>query len=242
MQTQADPADFFDKQRGEYWQRVFSTPLPEKISANEFLESMLKIGKQRYSGFVIDENNSLAYRLLSKYFVGDPLFEIGGFSLSKGICLAGEIGTGKTVAMNLAHEVVNVHKLRFMKRVSVSEIIRKFARTGPESLDEWSATFCKHFLYNTDNETKPIDLIIDDLGSEICPFIYYGSSFNVLAEVLSARHSYFDKGILTHVTTNLSNHGKLTENEIYQKYGFRVQDRFTQMFNYIALYGKSRRK
>jgi hypothetical protein len=76
----------------------------------------------------------------------------------------------------------------------------------------------------------------DDLGTEQSQK-YFGNECNVMAEILLSRYDLFiSKGILTHVTTNLS------ASELEEKYGNRLRSRMREMFNLVAFDKNSRDK
>ena len=65
----------------------------------------------------------------------------------------------------------------------------------------------------------------DDLGTETTSK-YFGNDCNVMAEILLTRYDLFkEKGIITHLTTNLS------ATEIESQYGNRLRSRMREMFN-----------
>ncbi|MGC4128512.1 MAG: RteC domain-containing protein [Bergeyella sp.] len=75
------------------------------------------------------------------------------------------------------------------------------------------------------NQQKPKYLCFDDLGTETSSK-YFGNDCNVMAEILLTRYDLFkEKGILTHITTNLS------ATEIESQYGNRLRSRMREMFN-----------
>ena len=68
----------------------------------------------------------------------------------------------------------------------------------------------------------------DDLGVEHVGR-YYGKDCNVMGEILISRYDIFkQKGIKTHITTNLN------ADELQEKYGERVRSRMREMFNLIS--------
>lgn len=75
-------------------------------------------------------------------------------------------------------------------------------------------------------------LVIDDLGEEPKEALVYGTPIYPLREILEAR---YDSLLFTIVTTNL------TPNDLPEPYGWRVVDRFTEMYYTIAHKGPSYR-
>jgi hypothetical protein len=78
------------------------------------------------------------------------------------------------------------------------------------------------------NGFKPYTICFDDLGAE-SSLKYFGNDCNVMAEILLTRYDLFvHRGMLSHITTNLS----AREIEIF--YGMRLRSRFREMFNVIS--------
>ena len=68
----------------------------------------------------------------------------------------------------------------------------------------------------------------DDLGIEN-NIKYYGNECNVMAEILLSRYDLFiGRGLITHITTNLS------ATEIEEAYGNRLRSRLREMVNLIG--------
>lgn len=102
---------------------------------------------------------------------------------------------------------------------STRQIVSEFMQSGYEVLENYS----RGNLYN-DNRT-PKNYCFDDLGTETTSK-YFGNDCNVMAEILLTRYDLFkEKGISTHLTTNL------TAGEIESIYGNRLRSRMREMFN-----------
>lgn len=72
---------------------------------------------------------------------------------------------------------------------------------------------------------RPGALIIDEIGTEPRPFLYFGTKYNVMADVLRERYDAFKfYGTRTIITTNL----RLEEME--EAYGDRIESRCWEMF------------
>ncbi len=75
----------------------------------------------------------------------------------------------------------------------------------------------------------PRTYCFDDLGTETSLKYYGNEATNVMAEILLSRYDLFvSKGMITHITTNLSAY------EIESAYGSRTRSRMRSMFNLIA--------
>ena len=80
-------------------------------------------------------------------------------------------------------------------------------------------------------------VVVDDLGSEPRSIKRYGSELAVVATVLERRYRMFAKaGCRTVITTNL------TDAEIIDRYGDRINDRLNEMLVFVTVNGNSWRK
>ncbi|SHI28807.1 hypothetical protein SAMN05443429_1012 [Cruoricaptor ignavus] len=160
------------------------------------------------------------------YFLRDEkAAEAIGLDLNKGLMLSGPIGCGKTTLFRIMQ--------KFPKNqasfgiVSTRKVVSEFMQQGYEILENYS--FGQQYNYNR----KPIVWCFDDLGAEASSK-YFGNNCNVMAEILLSRYDLFiEKGIPTHLTTNL------TAAEIEQVYGNRIRSRMREMFNLIGYSAKS---
>jgi len=79
--------------------------------------------------------------------------------------------------------------------------------------------------------------MFDDLGKEtVANNIFIYGKEEIFTRILETRYNQFiNKGIKTHITSNLSIH------EIKKRYGLRLENRFYEMFNFLELNGESKR-
>lgn len=92
-------------------------------------------------------------------------------------------------------------------------------QSGYEILEKYSNGNLSHDI------RTPKSYCFDDLGTETTSK-YFGNDCNVMAEILLTRYDLFkEKGIITHLTTNLS------ATEIESQYGNRLRSRMREMFN-----------
>lgn len=195
--------------------------------------------------FMADQDNRFIIELLCLYFSGNPGFEEHGFkdregsiiqqySLKKGICLhSQERGTGKTVLM----ELFSINRRGCFVVIPTVKISRFFEADGDKIINRFSVPWaCERgpqYFYQS-----PIGVCFDDLGDEETK-VHYGNRENVMNRILTAiygdnrDHSVFP---FFHATTNL------TGDEIEAKYDKRVRSRMREMFNWIELPGKDRRR
>lgn len=85
---------------------------------------------------------------------------------------------------------------------------------------------------------RPQTIVIDDIGTEDCPVMKYGTATNVIADVLDRRYyqGFQRHGVRTIVTCNL------TDEQLRERYGLRIDDRMNEMFEFATVNGKSLRK
>ncbi|WP_374362728.1 AAA family ATPase [Cloacibacterium sp.] len=139
------------------------------------------------------------------------------FDLQKGILLSGPIGCGKTTLFKLMQKFIG-NKNKF-GMVSTRQIVSEFMQSGYQILENYSKG---HFTHDA---RKAKVYCFDDLGIETSSK-YYGNDCNVMAEILLTRYDLFkEKGLITHLTTNLS------AAEIESIYGNRLRSRMREMFN-----------
>jgi len=191
----------------------------KKIFNEEAENYFEKLGRH----FVIDESNRNYFNFLCYYFSEDIKFEeeLGG-SLKKGLMVFGDVGTGKSSSFNIIQNISKKYKvrhLRFMK-MTANEVVTKYNETPAK--DSVIRYCSKGTIY------------FDDLGSETI-----ASNFgieDIFIRILELRYNEFiEKGTKTFLTTNY------TLDEIYERYGVRVFDRFKEMFNFFEIRGESRR-
>ena len=146
-----------------------------------------------------------------------------------GIMLCGMKGNGKTTLatamLRLIRELYNSGRMKFMgeyfsaegRIIKATDVIPLYKAENYEAIGR-----LKHM---------PI-LIIDDLGEEPKEAMIYGTPMYPLREILEAR---YDSLLFTIVTTNLTPH------DLPDHYGWRVVDRFTEMYQTIVHRGPSYR-
>lgn len=202
----------------------------EKIIFKAIADKHVKSGK-----FIFDKDNSAVFTNLIRYLNGDPNFEKDGFSLYKGLLIAGNIGSGKSILMKIIKEYCFLRQLDHQFRIVFSDNIPdKFARHGYDGINLYTEN--SHLNNYGVYTSNPINLCIDDLGVEKETVKHFGSEETVIEKVLVSRYNLFQEGYITHVTTNLD--AKMLRN----KYGDRIYSRMKEMFNFIVLPGEDRRR
>lgn len=194
--------------------------------------------------FELDDDNREVFNLLCLYFSNNPEFEKHGFkkdgqiiqpySLKKGICLhSRERGTGKTVFMDL----FSINRRACFVVMPTTKITRFFEQDGDKIIERfkqpWACERIPSYFYQS-----PIGICFDDFGDEEIKN-HFGNRENVMNRILTAIYGeHLDHSVFPffHATTNL------TGDEIEKKYDKRVRSRMREMFNWIELPGKDRRK
>lgn len=159
----------------------------------------------------------------------------GNLSPRKGLWIWGDIGTGKTTLLRIIRNYCALVRpvdsdgttYGFCINNAI-DVCSKFASKGYEGLS---------FYVTSERDDNISRQAFDELGSEAQITQHYGCVENVFQYILQRRYERHD-GInnITHVTTNL------TPEQIKDNYGLRIYDRCKEMFNFIALMGKTFRK
>jgi hypothetical protein len=195
-----------------------------QFNFSDSLQWMEKQGKALFGQHfaIYPEDHDLIYKLLV-YAIGDrENTEKQGMALGKGILCLGPIGVGKTVLMTLINFFFPPEKQYLLK--STREISFEFEKGGYSVINRYS----KGSFRPGRNGPVPLVYCFDDLGVEQ-PQKYFGNECHVMAEILLSRYDLFvTRGMLTHLTTNLS------ASELESIYGNRVRSRMREMFNLMA--------
>lgn len=179
-------------------------------------------GKAYYGNdFYLREADAPVWMKLICWMTGDESIAADiGVSLDKGILLSGPIGVGKTCMMHLVRQLAKQNRRYRMK--SCRDVSFEFPGIGVNVIYKYTRE--SYLSY----PTLPDTICFDDLGLEM-EAKDYGTTWNVMAEILLSRYDHFiHHGMLTHVTTNLNS------KEIEARYGKRLRSRMREMFNVIA--------
>jgi len=188
--------------------------------------------------FLLDETNSALFDMLCYYFSDDPLFivsanvfKIKNPSLSKGIMLAGNFGTGKTWLMKLfsknqrqVFHIRNAKKIANIFEADGEDVSKEFENKIKNPANDSNSFYQQH-----------AGLCIDDIGTEDIKN-HYGNKKNVIGDLIEARYSKGNTGVFLHATSNLS------AQQLKDFYGERVTSRIREIFNLIEVPGNDRRK
>jgi hypothetical protein len=185
---------------------------------------------------VIDDRNRDLFRFLLYYFNDCPLaeevFPDKRYKLHKNLLLRGDVGTGKTVLMQIFSEYLRrTCNPNFFHNLSVTQMVNYYSIHN--NLDRY--TFNEE--ENRGFQCKPVNICLNDIGIPSKPF--YGMDTKVLTEeFLHARNEIWTQfGLYGHVTTNLT--VKEMKEAFADGYG-RLTDRF-KTYNILELTGASRR-
>ncbi len=185
----------------------------------EVVSWLIKTGtKHLGKNFVIPESEQgIIFGMLAWFLQDERVAVEMNIDLNKGIILSGPIGCGKTTLFRLMKNLPSGR--RNFRMVSTRQIVAEFMQSGYEVMENYS----RGIFYN--DHHIPKNYCFDDLGTETTSK-YFGNDCNVMAEILLTRYDiYKEKGIITHLTTNL------TADEMESIYGNRLRSRMREMFN-----------
>ncbi len=174
--------------------------------------------------FMIPNHSRDIYQSLCFYFTGDLRMSDYGLSPRKGLMLYGNVGSGKTVMLELfSRNVVQSYKV-----FSCEQIEEEYRRgKGVDgTLERYSQMLHNEYRLPYYNQ-QLLGICFDDFGSEKTANSY-GDVRELMYNILMARYrSESCKGPRTHLTSNL------TLELIAERYNERMIDRMKQMFNLI---------
>lgn len=200
-----------------------------RISSYKFL--FMEIAREVCPQFVVREEYKPIFNDIVLYCLNAG----GNLSPRKGLWIWGDIGTGKTTLLHIIRNYCALVRpvdsdgttYGFCINNAI-DVCSKFASKGYEGLS---------FYVTSERDDNISRQAFDELGSEARIMQHYGCVENVFQYILQRRYEKHD-GInnITHVTTNL------TPKQIADNYGPRIYDRCKEMFNFIAMMGKTFRK
>lgn len=194
-------------------------PIEMSYDYRQIVPYLIKSG-EKFLGknFHIPENErGIIFGILAWFLEDELVAKEMKIDLNKGILLTGPIGCGKTTLFKLMQKFPS--KRKSFGIISTRQIVSEFMQSGYEVLEKYSRGNLNHEI------RTPRTYCFDDLGTETTSK-YFGNDCNVMAEILLTRYDlYIEKGIITHLTTNL------TAGEIESIYGNRLRSRMREMFN-----------
>jgi DNA replication protein DnaC len=161
--------------------------------------------------------------------VFDAIVEYGAAELEnrngRGLFIRGGCGIGKSYGVACL--------AAYFKWPVIPAKVLQAAYMSAESDDQfWE------FVDAVDFFGKPLTVVIDDIGTEDFPVMKYGTATNLIADVLDRRYynGFQRHGVRTIVTCNL------TDQQLRDRYGLRIDDRMNEMFKFATVEGRSLRK
>jgi DNA replication protein DnaC len=223
----AREAKYYQQRRIKYLESLNAPKVFKTFTSDQIFEALTTNGEDENGNPIktaldVDNYNEHVIRLLCHYFSGDERFELEGFSLKKGILLFGGVGVGKTTLMR---RFVN-NQIQSFKVVMCRHVEDIFSQEGDKTLVEYSHPQQISVNGNPFGH-QHLGICFDDLGTEP-KSKYYGKETNVMAEIILNRYDNELPFNMTHITTNCDTQ------ELFNRYGNRVTDRMTAMFNLIG--------
>lgn len=153
------------------------------------------------------------YKNALLYFRGD---ERSKYDPCKGLFVHGDTGCGKSIFFEVFKEYTMQLKTNSFVKSKQLKIVADIAQNG----------ICN--LENYIKEREPIVLYIDDFGSGNSIINHYGTTYDVMDELIQGRYDEFVKsGAITHISTNIK------PSEFKDKFNERITSRLNAMFNVI---------
>ena len=205
----------------------------QRVSFEEAMRAVQRIGTYATADFVIDGQNRFAYENAVRWCINDPEAWCVGkqgkahrADPQKGLYVYGDTGTGKSLLLDICRTLCKVYGIGIKagekavplawKTYRADDICDRVAEEG--DLTPWK---------------EEISLCIQDLGNEPSEVMYMGNRRRVLRSVLEARGDMYDR--LTLISSNFP------PERLGEVYGQRVASRIRQMCNPIYLGGSDRR-
>lgn len=187
--------------------------------------------------FVVREEYKPIYNDIVLYC----LMADGNLNPRKGLWLWGDIGTGKTTLLNIVREFCSVVRpadsdgQRYSFRITNAiDVCAQFADKGYGGIETYIGSAPEKYIGMYNINLSISRQAFDEIGSEARITQHYGCAENVFQYILQRRYERHD-GVdnITHATTNLE------LGQIKDEYGARIHDRCKEMFNFVALRGKT---
>lgn len=182
--------------------------------------------------YLLDEFTNPVFKLLCRYFTGDPEFEQNGRSLKKGILLVGNVGVGKTDLLR----AFEFNRVQCFQTITCGEISAMVKENGADYWTTYTGFIPGHGGTDKYFLQPNIGWLFDDLGTED-PVNDFGTKVDPLSLIILERYKMKDKQPFNtlHITTNMN--GDMIQN----RYDARIRSRIREMFNVIQLAGSDRR-
>lgn len=193
----------------------FRLPIPEDEAAAKLREAYAVEVVSRGGRYIDDEDTRSHIATAAKWLTGP---------YKPGLMLYGTVGNGKSTLARACELLVAVQCHSY----NVDEA-KRFSRTSAFDL----ADIAKNDTALFERLKKAELLSIDDVGVEPATIKVYGTVVSPFTDIMYYR---YDRQLLTLVSSNLS------LQDICDKYGERIGDRFHEMFDRIAFNNQSYRR
>lgn len=213
--------------------------LLSQIKDHEYLlKRFTQLAVERMPQFTIDDQNKKAIEQLCYFFSEDSRFN---GDLKKGICLAGPVGSGKTLLMKVFFDLLNKISIekeaawRKERQMSIS-IISHELKSSMSLVESFLKDGMKAFEHIYLEPKATAAYCFDDIGCEPFESKYMGNTLGVMSFLITKR---YEKGGPFRNIFFTSNLGK---SQLETAYGTRVKSRLVEMVNFIHLLGNDRRQ
>lgn len=210
----------------------------DRWTVEEMLSQIVSIGKTLNANFCIDEHNRGVYTNIIYWAMGDARMKAVNPSngklipgrLDKGLYIAGNVGTGKTTAMQIATRLYGLNPFR--RPWQQDTVVDNRVRRASDIVNDYELEGYANIV-----ETARCGyLVIEDLGTEAGEAVYMGNRRNILRQLMENRGDV--QSYALSVTSNIP----LGHPDFVSRYGQRAQSRVQEMTNYLVLTGDDRRK
>lgn len=209
-----------------------------KILFEKFQEKAEMVMSLQNKDFVINNQNKEVINTMILYFAKHSDFlsvknVLGGEpTFKKGILLLGNVGSGKTILMEIFKRAVSDNISPFMQKKQAFKTV--FAKDLPYLIESEGLGAMKQYTDATtklDGNTVNNVINIEDIGAEKKErHINYGSQYDLIDTLIDTRNRHLTfKGVITHGTTN---HNAKQLTELYDE---RFVSRLYSTFNIIPL-------
>lgn len=198
--------------------------MAQRIFYSKYLNTAFEF---KNKDFILDKHNEEVINKLIAYFTRQ---EDSPLNLNKGICLYGEIGTGKSTIMKLFSKFTQDYNLTTQfDFIYMDDVYSDCDSEGLASINKYNFKRC----------------CFDDIGMRGENNLNnFGTKINPYKELVRRQYNRFSRSIpsLSHYTTNIQYHNKDFTPDLVKTFGGRELDRFREMCNFVYLGGDSRRE
>lgn len=195
--------------------------MSQKYAEDLLLAAYMAEVEYRQTAFVDDSRTRNNIAKVAGYLVNPKKF---------GLMLAGTCGNGKTTLMNAIQSATSwLSKNKLFGKDEFGDDIKMCITIVPA---KDIIARCKDF-HDMESLKKTPYLGIDDMGTEPIEVMDYGNICNPVIDLIDYR---YNRQLTTFVTTNK------TPNELRDRYGVRIADRFREMIEQVVFEDGSYRK